>query len=205
MRSAVAALSLTYFLLGVVSSDAKCTSQLVRPGSEGVSAGHLVYEDRDDADNSALHLYDFTSDTRLDPNWEEIGITQARNSSFSPDGHWIVFSAVHNNTKWSLFAWNPSLGNPIELTGSLKFRRSEDAKFSLYRFQGEWRYLACGRHSRGPKRTPWQKLQVDEGRKYQGVLSRGVGSISISGQRLRSLLEGRRQRRASSAALCSGT
>lgn len=116
---------------------ATCVSPAIHNGSGGLDSGRVVYQDRDPNDvndPSRLHIYNFAGQTRADLSWS--GISRARNGYFSPDGRWIVFTAVSATyDAFNIFIWDTSspTSAPVDLTPSTA--RNEDAKFS---FDGNW-------------------------------------------------------------------
>jgi Tol biopolymer transport system component len=135
MKLSMLALGLSF--AAALPCAASCVSPVIHNGSDGLVGGRVVYQDRDTtdlADPSYLHIYDFAAKTRADPSWS--GISRPRNGYFSPDGRWIVFTAVSATyNAFNVFVWDTTMpaSAPVDLTPGTA--RSEDAKFS---FDGNW-------------------------------------------------------------------
>jgi Tol biopolymer transport system component len=110
---------------------ADCAIQPTVSANTPIVSGQLVYQSliQNAADASSVFLYDFAKNVHANLSAKWTTVTNARNPHFSPIDRWIVFTAVKNN-RFSIFAWNPLIDEPIELTPASSFGVSEDASFT---------------------------------------------------------------------------
>lgn len=132
----------TRFALGLVAvlltaplaARANCVTSVLSNGRP-LTSGWLAFQGVIDDKESYVYVYDlrqdgFVADSHL---WNDT-LVDAHNPSLSKDGRWIVFMArPAENTPMRIWAWNPSLSAPTDLTllshGNTNLY-DEDPKFS---------------------------------------------------------------------------
>ncbi|HEX7817439.1 hypothetical protein [Dyella sp.] len=122
-------------LAAAFAGQAACVAN---PGSQSDASfpkafnGKLVYHSYVSYGDgtSQLFIYDFGARRLIQVSKASWGISDPMNASFSPDGKWLLFMGIKNNS-WNVFLW-PTDGShlPYNLTNSKGDALNEDPKFS---------------------------------------------------------------------------
>ncbi|MDR0217790.1 MAG: hypothetical protein LBI71_02740 [Enterobacteriaceae bacterium] len=87
---------------------------------------YISYSDK----SSQLHLYDFKTQELIQLSQDNWNVIDPMNAIFTPDGKWIIFMGVINES-WHLFMYELGTGSkPVNLTEKLDGINYEDPKIS---------------------------------------------------------------------------
>jgi Tol biopolymer transport system component len=110
---------------------AACSSGLpLQTSAVPTLPGRVVFQGTNSSGVTQLYTFDFATSAQTQISVSSWGLTTPINAVFSPDGHYIAFTAISGSRRDN-YIWKIGASAPVNLTGSMiSATKSEDPKWS---------------------------------------------------------------------------